>query len=322
MSEDLAKDTLSLDPEVQDAQPKDCLPFNPVGTEEWTKDTFEEVPRYLFRVATPTSGGQTTNSWAKSKDAANARASSQTDIFARSAPRVANMLDKHLWKKENNKFDNFVSWTCSLLYAIQYIFYRHHEDRTSLDKIDLYIVDTTKLPKGAFVRDMDLVSVFGPLNAGLQKLQGIRNGTARSSPQSNLPDFLRCYYFGEYLSQGALKIEGSFSVVSAQEILDAGLLDLRGEFRASRRFNLGLDERMKHLRKIFAQSEEVPRKLDTNLQVAVAIGQLFGPGWSVPVAAALMALRPCRGEDMQMICKELKVMLPGKLSSITIKNID
>ena len=322
MSEDLAKDTQSLDAETQDSQPKDCLPFNPLGSDEWIKDTLEEVPRYLFRVATPTSGGQTTKSWAKSKDAANARASSQTDIFVRSAPRVANMLDKHLWKKENSKFDNFVSWSCSLLYAIQYIFYRHHEDRTSLDKIDLYIVDTAKLPKGAFVRDMDLISVFGPLNAGLQKLQGIRNGTAQNNPQSNLPDFLRSYYFGEYLSQGALKIEACCSVVSAQEMLDAGLLDLRGEFRASRRFNLGLDERMKHLRKIFAQREEVPRQLDKDIQAAVSIGQLFGPGWSVPVAAALMALRPCQGEDIQMICKELKMMLPSKSSCIIIKNID
>lgn len=38
------------------------------------------------------------------------------------------------------------------------------------------------------------------------------------------------YYFGEYLSQGALKIEGKCQIVSAQTLMDRGLFRIRSEF--------------------------------------------------------------------------------------------
>ncbi|KAL5330966.1 hypothetical protein ACEPPN_000493 [Leptodophora sp. 'Broadleaf-Isolate-01'] len=38
------------------------------------------------------------------------------------------------------------------------------------------------------------------------------------------------WYFGEYLSQGALKIEDKCQIVSAQAMIDRGLYDLRREF--------------------------------------------------------------------------------------------
>ncbi|KAJ5165804.1 hypothetical protein N7492_006100 [Penicillium capsulatum] len=294
-----------------DAEVADCLVFKPTGSHSWIQETFQYPPRYLYRVATPRSEGQTTQSWAKSKDATNSRASSQKDLFSRSGKQMANMLDRHLGRKES-KFDNFVSWTSSLLYAIQYIFSRHHEERTPLDKIMLYIVDTTKFPAGVFIRDMDLLAVYSPFNAGLQKLQCARSPVLKDAPPSSLPEFLRASYFGEYLSQGALRIEGRCSAVSAQDILDAGLLDLRVEFKASRRFNLGLDERVKHLRKAFAQCDDLPRDIEREIRVAVAIGNLFGPDWSVSVAASLMALRPCRGEDLLVICRELLQYFPSK----------
>lgn len=297
--------------ETREPQAKDYLLFHPTGDQQWVQETFQNTPRYLYRVATPRSESQTTQSWAKSRDATSARASSQKDAFARSESHMANMLDRHLWSKEG-KFDNFVSWTSSLLYAIQYIFSRHHEERTLLDKIDLYMVDTTKFPTGAFIRDLDLLAVYSPFNAGLQKLQGVRNPATKDTPQSILPEFLRSSYFGEYLSQGALRIEDRCRAVSAQDILDAGLFDLRAEFKASRRFNLGLDERVKHLRKAFARCENAPRDIQREIRAAVAIGHLFGADWSVPVAASLMALRPCREEDTRTICTELLKAFPGK----------
>lgn len=309
--EDFEDRPASLTMEPREPQAQDCLLFNPAGDLKCIQETFLTIPRYLYRVATPRSESQTTQSWAKSKDATNARASSRKDAFSRSESHMANMLDRHLWRKDG-KFDNFVSWTSSLLYAIQYIFSRHHEERTPLDKIDLYIIDTTKLPAGAFIRDMDLLTVYSPFNAGLQKLQCARNAVPRDTSQPSLPGFLRSSYFGEYLSQGALRIEDGCSAVSAQEILDAGLFDLRVEFKASRRFNLGLEDRVKHLRKAFSQCEDTPRNIEREIQTAVAIGHLFGADWGVPVAAGLMAMRPCRQEDTRAICTELLKAFPGK----------
>lgn len=297
--------------ETREPQAEDYLLFNPTDDQKWVQENFQDTPRYLYRVATPRSESQTTQSWAKSKDATNSRASSRKDTFSRSQSHMANMLDRHLSRKEG-KFDNFVSWTSSLLYAIQYLFFRHHEERTPLDKINLYIIDTTKLPAGAFIRDMDLLTVYSPFNAGLQKLQCARDSVQRDTSQPTLPEFLRSSYFGEYLSQGALRIEDGCSAVSAQDILDAGLFDLRVEFKASRRFNLGLEDRVKHLRKAFAQCENIPRNIGREIQTAIAIGNLFGADWSVPVAAGLMALRPCQQEDIEAICTELLNAFPSK----------
>lgn len=55
------------------------------------------------------------------------------------------MLYIHLrWWGTLSDPDNLVSWTSSLLFALQYVFYRHYssKDGSSLDTIDLCVVDT------------------------------------------------------------------------------------------------------------------------------------------------------------------------------------
>src|ERR1700722_578744 len=134
------------------------------------------------------------------------------------------MLNKHLqwWGK-----DNLVSWTSSLLFALQYIFYRHTDSRdgSSLDKIYLCIVDTVSFPKGIFLRGMDLINAYCLFDANLLGLKGLRTRKHR--------DFTGSFYFGEYLSQGALRIEGKCRIVSAQEIMDQRLSSLQPEFGKS-----------------------------------------------------------------------------------------
>ena len=82
---------------------------------------------------------------------------------------MAGTLNRHLcwWGKPTDP-DNLVSWTSSLLFAFQYIFYRHNHsrDRSSLDGIDLCIVDTATFPDGGFLPDMDLIHRRKPAGLG------------------------------------------------------------------------------------------------------------------------------------------------------------
>jgi hypothetical protein len=40
------------------------------------------------------------------------------------------------------------------------------------------------------------------------------------------------FYFGEYISQGILRVEGNCSIVSMQDLIDTGLFSLRPEFES------------------------------------------------------------------------------------------
>jgi hypothetical protein len=268
------------------------LLFCPSGDKAWLQGKFDNIPRYLFRVFTPKSCGATDRSWTKSMDARRATGRSRVDIFAReNNGQVARMLHRHLRWWEGFE-DNFVSWTSSLLFALVYIFHLHANSRdgSAFDDIFLCIIDTTKFPKAVFLRDMDLIQVYLSFDAGLEDFKDLR--------------LKKDMYFGEYLSQGALKIEGKCEIVSAQAMIDQGLYDLRREFE-----EFALWERCRSppwaypvvdLRKDLCQIES-PEISDERLRVAVDVAELFGPCWALPIAANLMALLPGPKEDVAII---------------------
>jgi hypothetical protein len=187
------------------------LPFNPTGQQSWLRNKFNDLARYLFRISTPYSDGTTDDTWARSMDAVERNPRATIDCFARKDQRaVAEELRKHLrWKSKDS--DNFVSWTSSLLFAIQYIIFRHasaRNGRPALDAIELCVIDTTLFPSGVFVRDLDMIQAYRSFDSTLESLYRIRQST---------------HYYGEYLSQGSLKIESRCQIVSAAPALkDAG----------------------------------------------------------------------------------------------------
>ncbi|KAB8067781.1 hypothetical protein BDV29DRAFT_196174 [Aspergillus leporis] len=168
------------------------LQFRPQAGSGLSQTALDEIPRYLFRVVSPHSVGETNKTWVRSESALRNERSSMEDIFLNldtvKRTTIARTLNLHLrWWPKGELRDNFVSWTSSLLFAIQYIYYRHlsPEDESSLEQIKLYIIDTTRL-------------------------QYLRNETIQ--------------YFGEYLSQGSLKIEGKCEMISAQSFFESDRL--------------------------------------------------------------------------------------------------
>lgn len=197
------------------------LPFRPQAGSRLAQSALDEIPCYLFRVVSPHSVGETNEMWVRSESACRNESSSMEDIFlsldTEKWTTIARTLNLHLrWWPKGDLRDNFVSWTSSLLFAIQYIYYRHlsPQDRSSLEQIKLYVIDTTQFPKGTFIRDLDLIDTFRefddhPPGRDLENLWGFRNGRN---------------YFGEYLSQGPLKIEDKCEVISAQSLFESDRL--------------------------------------------------------------------------------------------------
>ena len=225
-------------------------------------------------------------------DASCAPEKSRLDIFARQDnEQVASMLYRHLRWWEGSE-DNFVSWTSSLLFALIYIFHLHANSRngSAFDKIFLCIIDATKFPKEVFLRDMELIEAYSPFDADLENFKGLR--------------LRKDMYFGEYLSQGALKIEGKCQIVSAQAMIDEGLYDLRLEFEEFARWKLERKppwaKPVVNLRKdlFYIESPEISNE---TLQVAVNVAKLFELHWTLPIAANLVALLPGPQEDVAII---------------------
>ena len=272
------------------------LLFNPTGDKAWLRTKFDDVPRYLFRVSTPKSDGTTNRIWVKSKDATHSRENSRMDVLQNQL--VANMLNRHLrWWGKSRDFDNFVSWTSSLLFALQYIFYRHTrpDDRSSLDRIYLCIIDTLRFPRGTFLRDMDLISAYCLLDTDLKHLERLR--------KRKHSKFTGSYYFGEYLSQGPLKVENKCRLVSAQAMIDGGLFNLEPKFKES--VSAQKPEwanKVIEFREAFYQSTLKPQTgTQERLEAAIKIAQLFGPSWRLPMAANLIGLVPHRSEGREFL---------------------
>jgi hypothetical protein len=208
LTEWLGHTRLSDEPEVEQ------LLFKPPLHSGLAATALDGIPRYLFRVVTPYSDGTADETWVRSQSASQNKASSVVDIFHKldleKRTVVARTLNLHLrWWPKDELDDNFVSWTSSLLFAIQYIFYRHlsPKDRSSWEDIKLYVIDTAQFPKGTFLADMDLIHAFCEYDTTLGKNLGSFESLRKKQG----------YYFGEYLSQGSLKIENKFALIPAKD---------------------------------------------------------------------------------------------------------
>ncbi|KAI0537953.1 hypothetical protein GGR58DRAFT_324287 [Xylaria digitata] len=287
----------------------DQIPFRP-SSSLTTKLSY--TPRYLFRVFSKASAGENTSVWIKSPDATKGRLA---DIFARNdAPNVAITLNEHLrWSDPKSQGDPFISWTTSLAFAIHYAIYKRKTERTELQTIYLCIVDTTKFPQGVFLRDLDLVEEFEDKvpegrsiiikgRENTWKYRGLGDfGTLRRKKHSDCAGF---YYFGEYLSQGQMKINGRSCIVSCDKMVNHHLFTLVLDFRIELSANPPRwAQPVVELREPFYCSSSLNAKIaeTAHLTAAITIALEFMDNWVLPVFANLLALSPRRPQDGRII---------------------
>lgn len=180
-----------------------------------------------------------------------------------------------------------------MLFAIQYIYYRHlsPEDGSSLGEIKLYAIDTTNFPKGTFLCDLDLIDTFGkfddhPPRKNLENLRHFRKETKN--------------YFGEYLSQGSLKIEGKCEIILAQSLFESDRLRrLQSHFRRFQNLSFK-NGRPIWVQEVIRLRETIWRSSDPQtsssaercdrLEAVKEIVQEFQPSWRLPLAIYFSSL--------------------------------
>ncbi|KAI9167882.1 hypothetical protein HJFPF1_04023 [Paramyrothecium foliicola] len=281
------------------------VPFKPRGRRrEWIREKLDVVPTYLFRVYTSKSNGTTNMSWAKSHEAAHKTSLSKKDIFAWDDDcRVASMVFHHLRYSSGGVDDNLVSWSSSLLYALQYMRLLNSKQKYDWKDIRLMVIDTTRLPRAVFIRDMDLIDAFSQHDSRLMDFASFRR-----RKHSSLTSF---YYFGEYLSQGALQVDGMCCTISARDMIDAGLFQLYPEMQ--NRMTVATSEwfhEVLRLRDGFTKPMvSRPRAAIHELRAAISVAQLFGAS-RLPMAANLLGCLPRQVQDDE-------ILLAFKSSSFT-----
>ena len=299
-----------------------CLPFNPGSDFGIPSERRGKVDRYLFRVFDEYSDGSTDSIWAKSRDANHhpePRANSYKDIFARDDRcEAAQALRRHLqWDGGSYEEDNFVSWSSSLLVVLQYAHYRARRFCDgNFESVFLCVVDTTLLPPMSFMRDMDLLTAFSrydDLSSGIKTLPQLQ-----SLRQRKHREYTGSYYFGEYLSQGALRIEDRCRIMPMQDIIDAGLYTLREELKPPATGAEFWANKVIMLREQFYMSHPCHALGDKATQAALHIGDLYGTTWILPITLAFLALEPRLARDEAMIMELRHLYCEGELISILL----
>lgn len=267
------------------------LLFRPPSDMAWLHDSLRDIPQYLFRLSTPESDGTTNSIWVESYSVVKKRPGRQQDYFARAdRAQAADEINRHLWWKPKNN-DNLVSWTSSLLFVLQYAAYRNaragDEDLTCPANIHICVVDTTRFKTGTFIQDMDLIRAFKAhsspqprLREDLSGLRSLRNKQHRTLSGG--------FYFGEYLSQGALRVHNKICSITIASLLDYNILALQPELGSNAE---EWANEVIRLREPFYKNETYPLS-EEQTKAVVAITEHFDPRWRLAWAANLLCLLP------------------------------
>lgn len=284
------------------------VPFQPNASQLDEMPLLKEnhVPRYLFRLYSPKSAGTTSSSYVVPPSENSTFPGDSLDIFSMAPDDAAWRLNHHLhWWPDHEERCNLVSWSCSLLFLLQYALYKHRhlKDGSSFSDIHVMIIDTRKFPPRNFVRDMEMMQVFAPFSSEFPQYNGLQNFL-----QLRLrPD----YYFGEYLSQGVLDLTSKGVEASFETLICLGLFELMPELANRDNWN-GWAKPVLQIREAFQES--VPRdttRAEVRKAITIAEGS-FGEPWTIPVAVMLLSLKPRKAND-RIIIEGFKAMFSGEL---------
>ncbi|KAL3466922.1 hypothetical protein BJX64DRAFT_204127 [Aspergillus heterothallicus] len=284
-----------------------CYPFNPSLIQRRSLPLFSanSTPRFLYRLVAPQVTG--TSPSRNSASAPTLVYRNAPDLFDFSAQKVASLLLNHLlWQRGHEDGCNLMSWTSSLLFALQYALYRHRKDGDDLKHITLIIIDTTLFPEGTFIQDMEVMRLFQQVDARLQKFVEYRETE---------------YYFGEYITQGPLNIQGRCVFASVQQMIDRGLFTLQPGLADEEQWRCW-PKRVLDYRHLFSADKRVET---TEEDVAIAFDiarHCFGGRWTVPAAIMLLSLQP-RNKDDRVISNGFKdEFTPAEIKEASLDTVE
>ncbi|EDN93604.1 hypothetical protein SS1G_09471 [Sclerotinia sclerotiorum 1980 UF-70] len=189
-------------------------PFNSRGT---------GIPQYLFRAFDKESSGRNDDKVIASiASSIEALGNSRSDLLSLPKREATVMLHAHLDNGYCDGYysDNLMSWTSSLLFAIQCAIWRRRKFGCSSSDIKICVVNTKRFPQGQFMPDMWLLQEY--LDTAVQM-----GGKTQQFFNFRLKD--ERYHNGEYLSQGSLNHTGRSCVISLKLLEESGLYNLYPE---------------------------------------------------------------------------------------------
>jgi hypothetical protein len=164
----------------------------------------------------------------------------------------------------------------------------------SLANTFICVVDTARLPTRVFMSEMFLMSAFSKYDTSprLPSASRSRLSDLLSLRQTKHPKYAGTTDLGQYLSQGALLVEGHCSVVSLAGIIDSGLYALRHEFSLPAPRDEAWALNIIRLREMFYATSPCYPAEALEIESALRIGEKYGPSWKLPIALAFLALKP------------------------------
>lgn len=352
---------------LHSAPPK-CLRF------DTTESRFDNIPRYLFRISDEETSGHTCAKWVKSKDVVDYERKKaeqenhgifykdhikpyEEDFFKWDRRTAAKTLNDHIrwWYMTEGRI-NLHSWTSSLTFALAYAIFRKKKKGRPLEKISLTVVDTKRFLPGVFIRDMELVDEFCnaiPENEyicieekgeptrrrkwkdfGLSYMIDLRNNTGFGLHPEDPEHLEAYYYFGEYLSQGWLDLEGP-GLAGASIILTCDTIINDNLFELDRGWQKEVDRSWcewamptLRLRKSFYENKSDKNKLPIStterevqavINIAKNVTNQYGEAWGLVIAANLFALHARL--DYEWAIKELYEGVSGEHISYQLNRI-
>ncbi|KAL7926295.1 hypothetical protein ACQKWADRAFT_282341 [Trichoderma austrokoningii] len=281
-------------------------PFAPLPSDQLLNSSLDNIPTYLFRVSDHKSPGTTNPT--KVCSLAFTNLPQRADLYGMKRERAACALRNHLqWgctsiDSSIEHSCNLMSWTSSLLFALQYAFFRHNYwNKGNEDFSDTFIliVDTRQFKRGAFARDLEVMEAYKGISIGYKSLDGLyklrRNGS---------------FYFGEYLSQGRLELDPErVHQVTIGNLIQRGLFDINPELENKAQWSKWAD-RVNQLRDLIQQGPNDVQRSD--IQAAMNVAEAFQP-FAVPVAAMLLTSGPHKLDcKAPIILEELRRRYTGE----------
>ncbi|KAM0351816.1 hypothetical protein ACHAPU_002328 [Fusarium lateritium] len=253
---------------------------------------FNDIPRYLFRAFDVKSSGRNSRSIIASCMSENSFPErSSIDILSLPSHEEASMLlYNHLDKRsfDGCSTDNFMSWSSSFLYVIQYAIWRSKTGRTCPSDVQICVVDTRDFSKGQFARDLWLLQRFQ--NSPME-----RDCRAFFDLRLEYPD----YDNGEYLSQGTVNLGDRACIFSLQDLMTTGVSDIYSQFKDDASARVQYTKRLLALRSAWRQEGDTSEE-DVLQAYNLAIG-LLGKldAWDMTLMLLSLRGRKVRAADRQ-----------------------
>jgi hypothetical protein len=267
--------------------------FYPPASRKNQSLRFDAIPQYLFRTFDADSSGKNDeNVIASTASVFGPHERSRIDLLALHEDKAAHLLHKHLTKGcfSGECSDNLMSWTSSLLFAIQYAVWRLQCRGRHSSDIKICAVDTGRFPRGQFARDTWLLEAY--------KLNANQDDPAQDFFRFRLED--ERFYNGEYLSQGAVNHAYRSCVVSLESLIQAGLFQLYPKFedvQGSKKWAY----RALDLRQIWSEEQ---RTTDLEIKLALKVaGNCFSRFEACDIASILLAFKNRRYSKLNTTSK-------------------